>query len=178
MKLNCTFFLISIGMFLLLMGLIALVRFNLARASSQIPETVYDCLPQATQTAKLWGQRETEDGHYYLIGAFEQGETPNETTYQDILIYLNAQERCRSLLPQDDPVLSHAIPLQLARDLALQRYTRVLKEQGGRDAYQQHLTTYLHAAPDGIRSKYPPEYIWALEQLDIELPPDRYEVLR
>lgn len=69
------------------------------------------------------------------------------------------------------------IPLQLARELALQRYTRVLQEQGGREAYQQQLTDYLTSAPEGTRSEFPPEHIWALEQLGIELPPDSYEVL-
>lgn len=115
---------------------------------------------------------ETTTGSYLLIGAGE-GET-----YQEVLIYLDDQAACRSLLPEDDPVMSHYIPLNLARELALQRYTQVLQEQGGRNAYQQQLTEYLTAAPEGTRSQFPEEYLWALEQLGIELPPNSYEVLR
>lgn len=163
------------SVFVLLAGLISLVGFNLAQASDEIPETVDACLPQATQTVKAWGLVETESGSYYLLGAAWKDN--NEDVYQEVLVYLAPEETCRSLLPEDDPVLSHYIPLQLARELALQRYTRVLQEQGGREAYQQQLTDYLTSAPEGTRSEFPPEHIWALEQLGIELPPDNYEVL-
>ncbi|MBE9113868.1 hypothetical protein IQ273_31345 [Nodosilinea sp. LEGE 07298] len=172
MRLNRTVFAGLAGLCLLLVSLIAALGFNLARASDPIPEAVYDCLPPQTQATKLWGLVETASGSYLLIGAGE-GET-----YQEVLIYLDAQAACRSLLPEDDPVLSHYIPLNLARELALQRYTQVLQEQGGRDAYQQQLTEYLTAAPEGTRSQFPEEYLWALEQLGIELPPNSYEVLR
>ncbi|MEO0488018.1 MAG: hypothetical protein AAFZ49_00495 [Cyanobacteria bacterium J06659_2] len=174
MKLNRIVIAVLASVSILLIGLIALVGFNLARASDHIPDSVYACLPQQTQTTKLWGLTETETGGYYLIGA----SWDEEQAYQEVLIYLDAQATCRSLLPEDDPVLSHYIPLNLARELALQRYTRILQEQGGRDAYQQQLTDYLNAAPEGTRSEFPPEYIWALAQLGIELPPDSYEVLR
>ena len=175
MRLNRTVIAIWAGISVLLIGLISLVGFNLARASDTLPDAIYACLPQQTQTTQLWGQTETETDSYYLVGATWEGD---EKTYQEVLIYLDPQETCRSLLPEDDPVLSHYIPLNLARELALQRYTRVLQEQGGREAYQQQLTDYLNTAPEGTRSEFPQEYIWALEQLGIELPPDRYEVLR
>ena len=145
------------SMFVLLMGLISLVGFNLAQASDAIPETVDACLPQATQTVKVWGLVETASGSYYLLGA--AWEDNNEDVYQEVLIYLAPEDTCRSLLPEDDPVLSHYIPLQLARELALQRYTRVLQEQGGREAYQQQLTDYLTSAPEGTYSEFPPEQI-------------------
>ena len=172
MRLNRAVFAGLVGLFVLLVGLISVVGFNLARASDPIPEAVYDCLPPQPQTTKLWGLVETTSGRYLLIGAGE------DETYQEVLIYLDAQAACRSLLPEDDPVLSHYIPLNLARELALQRYTQVLQEQGGRDAYQQQLTEYLTAAPAGTRSQFPEEYLWALEQLGLELPPNSYEVLR
>lgn len=164
------------GVSVCLIGLITLVGFNLAQASDTIPEATYSCLPQSTQTAKLWGLVETTDeGSYFLIGAAWEGD---EDGYQEVLVYLDAQESCRSLLPEDDPILSHYIPLNIARELALQRYTRVIREQGGRDAYQQQLSEYLTSAPAGTRSELPQEYIWALEQLGIELPPDSYEVIQ
>ncbi len=172
MRLNRTVFAGLAGLCLLLVSLISVVGINLVRASDPIPEAVYDCLPAQTQAPNLWGLVETTAGSYALIGVGE-GET-----YQEVLIYLDHQATCRSLLPEDDPVLSHYIPLNVARELALQRYTQVLQEQGGRDAYQEQLTEYLTAAPDGTRSQFPQEYIWALEQLGIELPPDSYEVLR
>lgn len=163
------------SVFVLLVGLISLVGFNLAQASDEVPETVQTCLSPATQTVKVWGRVETDTESYTLIGTtWTEGD---EDVYQEVLIYLNAEDTCRSLLPEDDPVLSHYIPLQLARELALQRYTRVLQEQGGREAYQQQLTDYLTGAPEGTRSEFPPEHIWALEQLGIELPPESYEVL-
>ncbi|MBE7383728.1 MAG: hypothetical protein F6J95_020210 [Leptolyngbya sp. SIO1E4] len=163
------------SVFVLLVGLISLVGFNLAQASDEIPATVQTCLPPATQTVKVWGRVATDTESYTLIGTTWKDN--NEDVYQEVLIYLNAEDTCRSLLPEDDPVLSHYIPLQLARELALQRYTRVLQEQGGREAYQQQLTDYLIGAPEDTRSEFPPEHIWALEQLGIELPPDSYEVL-
>jgi hypothetical protein len=175
MRLNRAIVAILAGISILLISLIAWVGFNQAQASDTIPNAVYACLPPQTQTTKLWGMTETNDGSYYLIGAAWQN---HEATYQEVLIYLNSQDTCRSLLPEDDPVLSHQIPLNLARELALQRYTRVLREQGGRDAYQQQLTDYLTATPEGTRSEFPQEYIWALQQLGITLPPDHYEVLR
>ena len=163
------------SVFVLLMGLISRVGFNLAQASDEIPATVQVCLPPATQTVKAWGLVETESESYYLIGT--SWEDNEETIYQEVLIYVGPDDTCRSLLPENDPVLSHYIPLQLARELALQRYTRVLQEQGGREAYQQQLTDYLTGAPEGTRSEFPPEHIWALEQLGIELPANSYEVL-
>ena len=172
MQLNRTVVAGLAGLCLLLVGLISAVGLNLARASDPIPAAAYDCLPSQIETTKLWGLVETDAGRYALIGVGE-GET-----YQEVLIYLDPQSACRSLLPEDDPVLSHYIPLSLARELALQRYTQVLREQGGRDAYQQQLTEYLTAAPDGTRSQFPEEYLWALEELGIELPPNSYEVLR
>jgi hypothetical protein len=172
MRLNRAVFAGLAGLCLLLVSLISVVGLNLARASDPIPQAAYDCLPPQTQTTKLWGLVDTASGSYLLIGAGE------DETYQEVLIYLETQAACRSLLPEDDPVMSHYIPLNLARELALQRYTQVLQEQGGRDAYQQQLIEYLIAAPDGTRSQFPEEYLWALEQLGIELPPDSYEVLR
>jgi len=163
------------SVFVLLMGLISLVGFNLAQASDDIPATVQICLPPSTQNAKVWGVVDTETGSYHLIGTtWTEGD---EDIYQEVLIYRAPEDTCRSLLPENDPVLSHYISLQLARELALQRYTRVLQEQGGREAYQQQLADYLTSAPEGTRSEFPPEHIWALEQLGIELPTDSYEVL-
>ncbi|MGP1385728.1 MAG: hypothetical protein ACTS2F_19365 [Thainema sp.] len=156
---------------MVLISVMAVVNWNLARAADPIPNAVYACLPPATPSATLWGVTETDPDRYYLIGVGDADR------YQEQLIYLDAQATCRSLLPDDDRVLSHFLPLHLARELALQRFTRVLDEQGGRDAYQRQLTAYLTAAPDGINSEFPPEYIWALEQLGLKLPVDHYEVL-
>jgi hypothetical protein len=163
------------GLLVVLISLIAIVGTNLAQASDDIPDPVYACLPTSTQESKLWGTVETSSGDYYLIGISRPGDP--ESPYQEVLVYLPPQNPCRSLLPEDDPVLSHYIPLNLARELALQRYTRVLQEQGGREAYQQDLEAYLQGAPEGTLSQFPPEYLWALEQLGIELPPQSYEVL-
>ena len=179
MRLNRTVLTILTGIFICLIGLITLVGFNLARASENIPDVAYACLPQPTQTTKLWGLVENTDGHYYLIGAAWEGdESDNTGGYQEVLIYVNSQENCQSLLPEDDPVLSHYISLNVARELALQRYTHVLREQGGKEAYQQQLNEYLTSTAEGTRSEFPQEYIWALEQLGIELPANSYEVLR
>lgn len=170
---------ILVTVFVCLIGLIALVGFNLARASDNIPDDAYACLPEITQTNKLWGLVENLDGRYYLIGVAWESDEPEETGgYEEVLIYVNFQGRCQSVLPEDDPVLSHYISLNVARDLALQRYTRVLREQGGREAYQQQLNEYLTSTSEGTLSQFPQEYIWALEQLGIELPPNSYEVLR
>jgi len=175
MRRNRTLVLPFLGILILLISLIASVSLNLARASDDIPATVQTCLPPSTQNAKVWGVVDTETGSYHLIGTtWTEGD---EDVYQEVLIYLAPEETCRSLLPENDPVISHYVPLQLARELALQRYTRVLQEQGGREAYQQQLTDYLTSAPEGTRSEFPPEHIWALEQLGIELPIDSYEVL-
>ncbi|MEO0984021.1 MAG: hypothetical protein AAFY20_00570 [Cyanobacteria bacterium J06639_14] len=175
MRRNRTLLLPLLGILILLISLIASVSLNLVRASDDIPATVQTCLPPSTQSAKVWGVVDTETGNYHLIGTiWTEGD---EDVYQEVLIYLAPEETCRSLLPEDDPVLSHYIPLQLARELALQRYTRVLQEQGGQETYQQQLTDYLTGAPEGTRSEFPPEHIWALEQLGIELPPESYEVL-
>ena len=179
MRHNRTALTILAGISICLIGLITLVGFNLARASENIPDVAYACLPQPTQTTKLWGLVENADDRYYLIGAaWEDNESDDSDGYQEVLIYVNAQETCQSLLPEDDPVLSHYISLNVARELALQRYTRVLREQGGKEAYQQQLSEYLTSTAEGTRSEFPQEYIWALEQLGIELPPDSYEVLR
>lgn len=175
MRRNRTLLLPILGILILLISLIASVSLNLARASDDIPATVQTCLPPSTQSAKVWGVVDTETGSYHLIGT--SWTEREEAVYQEVLIYLNPEDTCRSLLPEDDPVLSHYIPLQLARELALQRYTRVLQEQGGRETYQQQLTDYLTSAPEGTRSEFPPEHLWALEQLGIELPPESYEVL-
>ena len=175
MKRNRKIALVLSGLLILLMGFISLVELTLAQASDDLPETVYACLSQPTQTTKVWGLVETDAGSYYLIGT--AWEDSKEENYQEVLVYLNTQDTCRSLLPENDPVLSHYIPLNLARELALQRYTRVLQEQGGRDAYQQQLTDYLTSTPESAPSEFPPAYVWALEQLGIELPPESYEVL-
>jgi hypothetical protein len=144
-------------------------------ASDDIPATGLNLPAAINPSAKLWGVVETRPAVTHLIGTtWTEGD---EESYQEVLIYLAPEETCRSLLPEDDPVLSHYIPLKLARELALQRYTRVLQEQGGREAYQQQLTDYLTALRKAPAANFPPEYLWALEQLGIELPPDSYEVL-
>ena len=151
MKLNRTVW-IGGGAIALLLGLLTLIGLKMVWSSSLIPDAVQACLPQSGSTAKLWGVSKTDEGHYYLVGLLGH-------PYQEVLIHLNTKGQCRSLLPQDDPVLSHVIPLKLARDLALQRYSRVLKENSGRDAYQQQLTNYLHTAPEEYPSAYPTEYV-------------------
>lgn len=179
MRRSRSIFTILIGIFVGLIGLIGLVSFSLAQVSDHIPDEVYVCLPESTQTTKLWGSVENMDGRYYLIGTAWEGNEFLDNTggYLEVLIYVNFRDHCRSVLPEDDPVLSHYISLNVARDLALQRYTRVLREQGGREAYQQQLNEYLASTSEGTLSIFPQEYIWALEQLGIELPPDSYEVL-
>ncbi|NEQ47737.1 MAG: hypothetical protein F6K00_31070 [Leptolyngbya sp. SIOISBB] len=55
----------------------------------------------------------------------------------------DADDTCRSPLPEDDPVLSYYIPLQLARELVLQRYPQYLS---GKCPNAPHLLQQLQAA--------------------------------
>ena len=106
-----------LSILILLSSLIASVSPNLARASDDIPATVRPCLPPLPQSAKVWGVVDTETGSYHLIGT--SWTEHEEAVYQEVLIYLNPEDTCRSLLLQDDPVLSQYIPLQLAQELEL-----------------------------------------------------------
>ncbi|MEM9009499.1 MAG: hypothetical protein AAGE59_39125, partial [Cyanobacteria bacterium P01_F01_bin.86] len=85
MRHNRTALTILAGISICLIGLITLVGFNLARASENIPDVAYACLPQPTQTTKLWGLVENADDRYYLIGAaWEDNESDDSGGYQEV----------------------------------------------------------------------------------------------
>lgn len=192
MKIKRKVFAMAAAGSLLLLAILTLFFLHLARASNEeVPAFVNPCLPQPIHTSKLWGTVAVEDARYYLVGVFAQppGSAPAEVGYdiepagyQESLIYVDAQEQCRALAPDlsADPVLSHYLPVNLARELALQSVTRSMQEAGGRDAYQQQLVEHLQqsALDPSMPAEFAAEYVWAFEQLGIQLPPGSYKLLR
>jgi hypothetical protein len=137
-----------------------------------IPETLYPCLPRSVDRVERLGQVQQEQETFYLLGVFENDR------YWELLAQTDEAGCLLIKGQQDTEPLSAYIPLELAQQLALQRYQRRIEEAGGLPAFQQGFTEYMTEQPGGELVYLAPENVWALQQLGVEIPEGSYEIRR
>lgn len=137
---------------------------------STIPETLYPCLPRSADRVERLGQVQQEQKIFYLLGVFENDR------YWELLAQTDEAGCLLIKGQQDTESLSAYIPLELAQQLALQRYQRRIEEAGGLQAFQQGFTEYMTEQPEGELVYLAPENVWALQQLGVEIPEGTYQI--
>lgn len=143
-----------------------------AEVEAAIPEDLYPCLPRSGDRVEQLGQVQQEQETFYLLGVFENDR------YWELLAQTDEAGCLLIKGQQDTESLSAYIPLELAQQLALQRYQRRIDEAGGLQAFQQGFTEYMTEQPGGELVYLAPENVWALQQLGVEIPEGSYEIRR
>ncbi|MEO1396221.1 MAG: hypothetical protein AAFV90_25260 [Cyanobacteria bacterium J06634_5] len=172
---NWLFALISILTLILIVGQLVL-RIETGSMTKPLPVEILSCLPSQAVKTDLSGEVKDKNNNYYLVGTSLPNQNSEESKYREMLIQVNRQGTCLSLLPDKEYVLSRYITVRLARQLALQNYQKTI-HQMGQGAFQAELSRQLNNYPDSMKAQLPKEYIWALKQLGIELPQNGYKVL-
>ncbi|PSB66726.1 hypothetical protein C7B61_09890 [filamentous cyanobacterium CCP1] len=143
-----------------------------AEVESTIPETLYPCLPRFADRVEQLGQVQQEQETFYLLGIFENDR------YWELLAQTDEAGCLLIKGQQDTESLSAYIPLELAQQLALQRYQRRIEEAGGLQAFQQGFTEYMMQQPGGSLLYLSPAPVWAFPPLFVEIPEGSYEIRR
>jgi hypothetical protein len=143
-----------------------------AEVEAAIPEALYPCLPRSVDRVEQLGQVQQEQATFYLLGVFENDR------YWELLAQADEAGCLLIKGQQDTESLGAYIPLELAQQLALQRYQRRIEEAGGLPAFQQGFTEYMTEQPGGELVYLAPENVWALQQLGVEIPEGSYEIRR
>lgn len=143
-------------------------------AFSQNSQDFKNCLPKQIKKAELMGAATDSQNAYYLLGVYGK-----QNEFWEELIRVNSDNQCNSLISQanleDWP--SKYVPMKIAQELALQMYTKLIEEAGGKEKYQQAVIEASQNDPQPQDENYlPPEYEWALKQLGIRIP-FRYTIL-
>jgi hypothetical protein len=132
--------------------------------AQDIPSAVTTCVPtQQVARTELVGKTELQGKGYYLLAAYGQGDDGAI----DLVISV-AGGQCQTVLfnPTGDRLLLKiAIPQAAARQLTLQRYHQILKQQG-QAKMQQQVNEWAKTA--GVAGY--DEEVWALRQLKITVP--------
>jgi hypothetical protein len=156
---------VSYGLLFLMGVMVSLVILgNRSVFAQSIPTAVAGCIPtqQVTRT-ELIGKTELQGKEYYLLAAYEQGETGAI----DLVISV-ARGQCQEVLfnPTGDRLLlKSAMPQTAARQLTLQRYRQLLNQQG-KTKMQQQVDEWAKTA--GVAGY--DEEVWALRQIAIAVP--------
>ena len=135
-----------------------------------IPAVLQPCLPRSLEQVELLGQVQQEQQKLYLLGAVAGDH------YWELLVQ---QDEAGCLLikgQQDTEPLSAYIPLEVAQQLALQRYQRRIEEAGGLEAFQKGFTEHMAQQSPGEITYLAPEAVWALQQLGVEIPAGSYQI--
>jgi hypothetical protein len=141
-----------------------------AEVEAAIPEALYPCLPQSVDRVERLGQVQQEQETSYLLGVFENDR------YWELLVQTDEAGCLLIKGPQDTEPLSAYVPIEIAQQLALQRYQRRIEEAGGLPAFQQGFTEYMTQQPGGELVYLAPENVWALQQLGVEIPEGTYQI--
>ncbi len=128
-----------------------------------------DCLPDQVKKVELTASVADNQNVYYLVDIYG---VSNE--FWPELIQVNPRKGCTSLISKNnlEDWPSQYLPMKLARELALQMYTKTIQKAGGKKAFQQSMLEDATEAEShsGVVDYLPPEYAWALQQLGIRIP--------
>lgn len=141
---------------------------------NQTSQSYKNCLPKQVTQVELMGTVTDNHNAYYLLSIYS-----NQNQFWEELIQVNPNGQCSSLLSQSNPEdwPSKYLPMDVAQKLALKRYTKLINKAGGKQAFQQALLQETKNDPQPEAKDYmPPEYVWALKQLGIQIPFE-YKVL-
>lgn len=142
--------------------------FGAPATPSGIPEVVRTCLPQHAQNKELQAVYSQGEKTYYLFLASGPGNL-----YSEPLILLQ-KDSC-TLLSKGQKYAdklsippSRFIPMEVAQQLALQKFQNSIQQAGGHKKFQQAL---LEDEEDPESPSYwYPEDVWALKKLGFQLP--------
>lgn len=140
-----------------------------AQVESTIPESLFSCLPQSAEQIELLGQVHQDQSEIYLLGV-------QDDRYWESLVLLDAAGCLVIKGRHDTEPLSAYIPLELAQQVALQRYQRRIAEAGGLEAFQRGFAAHMTQQFPEERVYLAPENIWALQQLGVEIPEGTYQI--
>lgn len=140
-----------------------------------IPKEVLACQSLGTGDIDLLGVTQVKHKTFYLLGKYVSYNYQNPLNSSDELIQFSPTAYCLRLQEGNDKPLSHFIPLVAARNLELQRYKHMIKRLGSKQKLEQELARRINNSSQLFLLS--PEQIWALENLQIKLPPN-YRILR
>ena len=162
--------LISFISLVLILGLMLNTFAQPTQIEPAVPAALQPCLPRSLERVEILGQVQQEQQKLYLLGA-SLGDR-----YWELLVQ---QDEAGCLLikgQQDTEPLRAYIPIEVAQQLALQRYQRRIEEAGGLEAFQKGFTEHMAQRSPGEITYLAPEAVWALQQLGVEIPADSYQI--
>jgi hypothetical protein len=132
--------------------------------AQSIPSVVTSCIStQQVMRTESIGKTELEGKSYHLLAAYEQG---NERAIDLVISVGGGQCQVALFNPTGDRLpLKGFIPQAAARQLTLQRYRRILNQQGQVKMQQQVNEWAKTPGATGYD-----EEVWALQQLKIAVP--------
>ncbi|MBD1847437.1 hypothetical protein H6F89_29365 [Cyanobacteria bacterium FACHB-63] len=138
-----------------------------------VPPQIVSCIPAEGAMFDVLGTVSDNTVIYHLLSIYEFANATSE--YWDALIQSDAIG-CLLLhhLGSGLKPLSTYIPIAAARNLELQRYRFWIAKAGSKAEFQRRFTA--RAADPKIPHFLPPEQVWALQQLDIQIP-KTYKIL-
>lgn len=111
--------------------------------------------------------------HTYLslaVYTIKQSSLGRLDKYFESLVKIDVLGKCTSLHSEEEyGPLSHYVPMPIATELALQKWTREIHWAGGKESLQQQLIE--DSQHGGLEILLAPEDIWAFKKLGITLPP-------
>jgi hypothetical protein len=149
--------------------------FGAPSTQSSIPEAVYTCLPKLAEKKELEAVHTKGEKTYYLFlasGPGNQYSEPLIVLEKDSCTLLSKGEKFtnkRSTPP------SRFVSMDVAQQLALQKFQKSIQQAGGNKKFQQGLLQ------DDEDPEFPPywdpEDVWALKKLGFRLP-SNYKINR
>ena len=151
---------------------------TISAVSTLSTDHLLDCLPDdATNIRKIASQETTEQArgvthelsYHYFTYYRRQGHRE--------AVILDFKGICGLAYDSDlGLAMSEMVPMAVARSLVLQDYQASAEAVGGVEVLKQSIMEGLAPPPSGILPRFTPERIWALAQLGIHPPEDKYTV--
>ncbi len=141
---------------------------------TKVPSQVLTCVPNEGAKYELLGTVHDRDTTYHLLSIYEYAdEDPKERW--DVLIQQD-QAGCLLLqhLGSGLKPLSAYMPLEIAKQLELQRYQHWIEKAGGKEKFQSVFSSQF--SDSGVPRYLSAEQVWALTKLSIQLP-QTYKIL-
>lgn len=135
---------------------------------TKVPASVLTCIPSEGAKYELLGTIKHDSTSYYLLSIYAYAdEDPMERW--DALIQ-DDRAGCLLLhhLGSGLKPLSTYVPVEVARQLELQRYQYWISKAGGKEKFQQVLIA--RGSDTGVPHYLSQEQVWALRQLGVEVP--------
>jgi len=152
---------------------------SIKNADKGFPETLTNCLFEKATNVQYVGIHTTTE---------RSGDTDHNLKYHLFLYEMDGEHQQTALLEFGSVCgtaydswlgleMSEMMPMEVAQSLSLLRYQYIAETIGGVQELKRMLLESLTPALDGTLSRFAPENIWALGQLGIVPPEDKYELI-